>query len=202
MDMEHLSFLLLFSFVCSVLFADVPLTAEEAPVIEAGSEVPNPTLTTLKGEKKDLATLRGEAPTVLVFYRGGWCPYCTKQLSALQEVMPQLKAKGWQLIALSADKPEELKKTIDKEQLDYTLVSDSKMEAAKAFGVAFQVDDATIKKYKGYKIDLVAASGQDHQQLPVPSVFLINAEGKITYVFSNPDYKVRLSAKELLKAIE
>lgn len=175
---------------------------EEATVIEAGSQAPNPSLTTVEGEAQSLDSLRGEAPTVLVFYRGGWCPYCNRQLAALQEVLPQLKVKGWQLLALSPDKPEELKKTIENQKLDYTLVSDSKMEAAKAFGVAFQVDDATLNLYKTYNIDLVAASGQDHHQLPVPSVFLINAEGKITYVFSNPDYKVRLSAKELLKAIE
>lgn len=200
--MKFSSLLLLFPFAFSPLFAEVPLTPEEATVIEAGAQAPNPSLITLEGEAQSLDSLRGEAPTVLVFYRGGWCPYCNRQLAALQEVLPQLKVKGWKLLALSPDKPEELKKTIEKQKLDYTLVSDSKMEAAKAFGVAFQVDDATLSQYKTYNIDLVAASGQDHQQLPVPSVFLINAEGKITYVFSNPDYKVRLSAKELLKAIE
>jgi peroxiredoxin len=192
----------LLTFVLSTLFADVAMNAEDADVIQVGAETPNPALVTMDGESTPLEDLRNGTPTVIAFYRGGWCPYCNRQLSALQEIMPELKEKGWQLIALSPDKPEELKKTIAGENLEYTLVSDSKMEAAKAFGIAFQVDQPTIELYKTYKIDLVAASGEEHQQLPVPSVFLIDADGKITYAYSNPDYKVRLSSEELLKAIE
>lgn len=183
-------------------YAEVPLQAEDAKVIAAGSEVPNPALTLVEGEDISLTALRDGKPTVLVFYRGGWCPYCNRQLSALQKVMPELKEKGWQLIAVSPDKPQELAKTIKEQELDYQLVSDSKMNAAKAFGIAFQVDEPTIEKYKTYKINLIAASGEEHQQLPVPSVFLIDEDGKITFVYSNPDYKVRLSSEELLKAVE
>jgi peroxiredoxin len=199
--MKHLFLLLLFPFSFSNLFADVAADAKDVQALKAGSDAPNPALTTIEGETTRLDTLRGDQPTVLVFYRGGWCPYCNRQLSALQEVMPQLKEKGWKLIALSPDAPAELIKTMDKDELGYTLVSDSKMEAAKAFGIAFQVDQPTIKKYKTYKIDLVKASGEKHQQLPVPSVFLIDATGKITYAYSNPDYKVRLSPEVLLKEV-
>ncbi|MDF3130691.1 peroxiredoxin-like family protein [Kiritimatiellaeota bacterium B1221] len=200
--MKRLLFLLLLPFAFSPLFAEVAADAENVSVIEAGSDVPNPILIQMDGKSVKLSDLRNDEPTVVVFYRGGWCPYCNRQLSALQEVMPQLKEKGWKLIAISPDKPEELKKTLEKNELDYVLASDSRMEAAEAFGIAFQVDTPTIEKYKSYDIDLIKSSGQPHQQLPVPSVFLINAEGQITFVYSNPDYKTRLSSKELLRAAE
>jgi len=200
--MKTLSILLLLPFVFSSVFAEVPTDAQDAKVIQAGSKAPNPMLTTIGGETTSLDDLRNGKPTILAFYRGGWCPYCNRQLSALQEIMPELEEKGWQLIALSPDKPEELAKTVKNEELGYTLVSDSKMKAAKAFEIAFQVDQPTIEKYKTYKIDLIAASGEGHQQLPVPSVFLINAEGEITFVFSDPDYKKRLSNEALLEAVE
>ena len=200
--MKYLSFFLLLPFAFSTLSAEVVADAKDVSVIEAGSEAPNPNLTSIEGKSVSLDDLRGGDPTVVVFYRGGWCPYCNRQLSALQEVMPELKEKGWKLVALSPDKPEELKKTVEKNELEYALVSDSSMEAAEAFGIAFQVDTPTIEKYKTYDIDLIKSSGQPHQQLPVPSVFLVNAEGKITYVYSNPDYKTRLSPEELLKAAE
>ncbi len=200
--MKYLSFFLLLPFAFSTLSAEVVADAKDVSVIEAGSEAPNPNLTSIEGKSVSLDDLRGGDPTVVVFYRGGWCPYCNRQLSALQEVMPELKEKGWKLVALSPDKPEELKKTVEKNELEYALVSDSSMEAAEAFGIAFQVDTPTIEKYKTYDIDLIKSSGQPHQQLPVPSVFLVNAEGKITYVYSNPDYKTRLSLEELIKAAE
>lgn len=200
--MKSIPFLLLLPFAFTTLFADVAADAADVTVIKAGSEAPDPTLVTIDGTETSLSKLRGTDPTVVVFYRGGWCPYCNTHLASLQETMPQLKEKGWKLIALSPDKPEELLKTVEKQKLDYTLVSDSKMVAAEAFGVAFQLQEPMLKMLKSYKIDVVAASGEEHKQLPVPAVFLIDAEGKITFVYSNPDYKTRLSSQELLKAAE
>lgn len=33
-----------------------------------------------------------ERPTVLITFRGGWCPYCNGQLAGLRNVLPQLRA--------------------------------------------------------------------------------------------------------------
>lgn len=74
------------------------------------------------------------------------------------------------------------------------------MDAAKALEIAFKVDDATLKKYKNYGIDLEKASGEKHNLLPVPSVFIIGKDGKIKFVYTNANYKIRLSSKELMKA--
>ena len=49
-------------------------------------------------------------------------------------------------------------------------------------------------------IDLEKASGQDHLQLPVPSVFLVEPGGLIRWVYSNPDYEVRPENAALLEA--
>ncbi|MHC4519433.1 MAG: AhpC/TSA family protein, partial [Planctomycetota bacterium] len=70
-----------------------------------------------------------------------------------------------------------------------------------AFGIAFQVDDETVTKYQGYGIDLDDASGRAHHLLPVPSVFLVDAEGVIVFQYVNPDYTVRLHPDVLLAAI-
>ena len=188
------------------IYAEGINAVKESGVLESainvGDKAPDFVLANAEGKEVSLYKELEKGPVVLMWYRGGWCPYCNRQLSALQEIMPELEEKGWQLIALSPDKPEELAKTVKNEELGYTLVSDSKMKAAKAFEIAFQVDQPTIEKYKTYKIDLIAASGEGHQQLPVPSVFLINAEGEITFVFSDPDYKKRLSNEALLEAVE
>jgi peroxiredoxin len=102
------------------------------------------------------------------------------------------------MIAVSPDRPAKLTETLNEQNLSYTLLSDSPMVAAKAFGLAFQVDDATLERYKGYGIDLDNASGESHHALPVPAVFLVTPDGRITYAYTNPDYKVRLDAQEIL----
>jgi len=66
--------------------------------------------------------------------------------------------------------------------------------------VAYHLDDATIAKQKQYGVDLEATTGTTQHELPVPSVFIIDTTGTIRYVYSNPDYKVRLASDALLAA--
>jgi peroxiredoxin len=104
------------------------------------------------------------------------------------------------VIAISADRPSALAKSREKHDLGYTLYSDGSLAAARAFGIAYQLDDAEVARYAGYDIDLEAASGHSHHQLPVPSVFLVEAGGTIRWVYSNPDYEVRPDNASLLEA--
>ncbi len=86
------------------------------------------------------------------------------------------------------------------EDLGYELYSDRSMEAARAFGIAFQLDAEAVKRYEGFGIDLEAAAGRAHHQLPVPSVFLVGKGGEILWVYSNEDYRVRPENEALLEA--
>jgi peroxiredoxin len=115
-------------------------------------------------------------------------------------VESELSDLGFPVIAISADRPAKLTKSREAKGLGYTLYSDSSLTAARAFGIAFQLDDAMVAQYKGYGIDLEEASGQKHHQLPVPSVFLVEAGGTIRWVYSNPDYQVRPENAALLAA--
>jgi peroxiredoxin len=181
--------------------ADVADSAQHVQPLLVGARVPPLTLRTMGGEPFDLNEAIATRPTVLVFYRGGWCPFCNTHLGALKEAEPTIRQAGWQMLAIAPDRPEKLVETEQKHQMSYTLLSDSEMTAAKAFGIAFKVDDATLEKYKGYGIDLQAASGQNHSWLPVPAVFLVNTEGIITFEYVNPDYKVRLDPDVLIAEI-
>ena len=74
------------------------------------------------------------------------------------------------------------------------------MKAARALGIAFRMDDATLERYKGCGIDLETASGETHHLLPVPSVFIVGKDGLIKFTYVNPDYKVRVAPDVLLAA--
>lgn len=180
----------------------IPSKAEDIQPLSVGAMVPSLTLEDADGNVFDFNKAIKKQPAVVIFYRGGWCPYCNLQLGQLQTVEPNLLELGYQILAISPDRPKKLAESSDKQHLTYTLLSDSTMKAAKAFGIAFRVDDETINKYRGYGIDLEAASGQTHHLLPVPAVFIVGTDGTINYRYTNPDYKVRLSPDELLKAAQ
>jgi len=73
---------------------------------------------------------------------------------------------------------------------------------AKAFHVVYHLDDATLAKQKQYGVNLDETTGAPLHELPVPSVFIIDATGIIRYVYSNPDYTVRLASDALLVAAQ
>lgn len=104
------------------------------------------------------------------------------------------------MVAISPDRPEKLAESRRAKGLGYALLSDSRLAAARAFGIAFQLDEETRRQYARYGIDLEDASGEGHGRLPVPSVFLVEAGGAIRWVYSNPDYKVRPENQRLLEA--
>lgn len=184
------------------LFAadEIAASATDVHPLLLGSQAPDIALKTLDGKDTSLWKQMGEKPAILVFYRGGWCPYCNTQLSDLRLILKDVEALGYQVIAISPDRPEELAKTMTKDKLDYTLLSDSKAAALKAFGIAFRVDDETIKKYEGYGIDLEKASGETHHALPVPSVFIVDRAHTLQFSFTHPDYKVRVPGTVILAA--
>lgn len=140
--------------------------------------------------------------SVLVFYRGGWCPFCNLQLADLNKIENDLRELGYQMIAISIDKPEKLKESLDKHQLSYTLLSDNKAEASTAFGLAFKVSDDYNKMLLSHNMNLEEASGEKHHILPVPAVFIVDKEGVIQFEYVNPNYKARLNSEILLKVAE
>ncbi|MBI1367105.1 MAG: redoxin domain-containing protein [Planctomycetes bacterium] len=175
-------------------------SAAEIQPLELGQTIPNVKLRQPDGisvQTHDVVALK---PTVLVIYRGGWCPYCTRHLRDLAEIESQLRESGYQIVAVSPDRPEELAKSIVNEKLTYTLLSDSDIALAKAMGLAFHIDDPMYTRLKGMGMDLERASGRDHHVLPVPAVYLLDKTGTIHFAYWNPDYKTRLSGDALLAA--
>ncbi len=176
------------------MIAGVPLKPEDISPLLIGEKIPMLVLRKSSGEAFDLNKSVAQKPTILVFYRGGWCPYCTKQLSGLQEIEKDLDKMGYQVIAISTDSPENLTATVGKQKLSYTLLSDANLNAAKRFGIAF-------KGPKSYDKFLPETSGGKNvdKLLPVPSVFILGKAGTILFEYINPNMTQRISGS-LLKA--
>ncbi|MGB6123135.1 MAG: peroxiredoxin-like family protein, partial [Bacteroidota bacterium] len=93
--------------------------------LNVGSHIPDVNVATVDGSPTNLQDQVRQKPTILVFYRGGWCPYCNSQLQQLHEAEPELVRMGYQILAISADRPSKLRESVDKHSLGFTLLSDS-----------------------------------------------------------------------------
>lgn len=145
--------------------------------------------------KKELA----KGAVVLVFYRGQWCPHCNRALHQLEDSLLLIRAKGANVLTITPEKTENIAKTIRKTNASYSILHDEGLEIMKKYDVAFQVDAKTIETYKKYGIDFTEANGAANgANLPVPAVYIVNTEGKITYRFFDTDYRKRSSVKAIL----
>lgn len=179
---------------------DVPKDPFDVTPILINSTIPNSTVKTVYGEEISLLEVVKDKPTVFVFYRGGWCPYCTKHMSELAQIEDQILEMGYQIVGISVDRPEVLRATLEEIELKYTLLSDSPADALKGFGIAYQVDQATVDRYMNIGIDLEGNAGYDHHILPAPAVFIVDQDGKVNFQYVNPNYRERISGEILLAA--
>jgi peroxiredoxin len=127
-------------------------------------------------------------------------------LSELRTVVPEIRAMGFEVLFISNDRPEILYSSLknetkeDIEGLDYTILSDADLNAAVAFGTAFMAPDAMIAWLDREDKDYEDSSIANHGALAVLSVYVIDSAGMIVFDYVNANYKVRLSADDLLTA--
>jgi peroxiredoxin len=148
-----------------------------------------------------LKDLRKKGPVVVVFYRGNWCPYCSKELKRFQDSLQLLTAKGAKLIAITPEGKEGVDSTIAKTGATFPIISDEGMKISTNYGVAFKVDDRTVGRYRNAGIDLLKLNNQKEASLPVPAIYIINEDGAVTFRYFNEDYRKRASVKEILEAL-
>lgn len=168
---------------------------EDISPLLSGEKLPMAVLLDFSGKSFNLNKAISEKNTVLVFYRGGWCPYCIRQLSGLQQAMPELEKLGYQIIAVSTDDQKGLKESVSKEKLSYTLLSDADLALSKQMGIAYKAPE-------GYWAMLPKTTGGKDTALllPVPSVFILDKAGVIRFEYINPDFKTRLDPDLLIAA--
>jgi peroxiredoxin len=174
---------------------DIPSKPEDISPLLIGENIPVIKLVDATGKDFDLNSAIGRQPTILIFYRGGWCPYCNKQLSGIQEIEPELKKTGYQIIAISTDSPDNLKTSAAKNKLEYTLLSDADLNVSKQFGLAYKAPAAYDKLLP------MASGGKNLDKLlPVPAVFFVSKKGNIRFEYINVDFKQRINS-DLLKSV-
>ena len=175
----------------------IPTVAEDISPILIGETLPNANFQNAEGDYVQLKAVLEEKPTVLVFYRGGWCPYCNVQLSGLVDIEEDVLELGYQIVAISPDDYKNLQSTIENNSTKYKLLSDPNGKFIKEIGIAFKTS-SSLKEYitgKGQK-------GETSSVMPAPTVMIVDKKGVIKFEYINPNYKERISGEMLLSVLK
>lgn len=145
-----------------------------------------------------------DGPVVLIFYRGHWCPICNRHLNALQDSLSLLTDKGATVIAISPQKSEFLKRTQEKVNAGFRLLSDTDHAVAKAYGVNFEPSATEKGMYStmlGADFKMSHEDAEGEVQLPVPATYVIGKDGKVKWRHFDTDYKKRAAIRDIVQQL-
>jgi peroxiredoxin len=192
--------------VLAVMDAEIGrLAASDLAVraFKAGDTVPDFILPDAQGQLVRLHSLLRNGPLVMVFYRGGWCPYCNLHLRGFQRVLPRLQELGAQIVAISPQLPDNSLSTQEKNKLAFPVLSDAGNKVARQFGIVFELSDKLLEWYRQFGHPLEEANGEGgKRELPVPATFLVDRKGIIRLAHVDVDYTRRLDPDDVIGTLK
>lgn len=170
----------------------------EVTGLQVGEKAKDFSLTDTFGNEVNLYTELGKGPVVLTFYRGGWCPFCNRQLKAYQDILPQIHAAGAELIAISPQLPDQSLTAREKISLEFMVLSDIKGNVSSAYNLLYEVPEELKQLYLNIGIDLTEYNGTDQWILPVPATFMIDESATVRFAYVNPNFMTRVEPEDIL----
>ena len=169
---------------------------------EPGSALPDGDLLDAGGQRTTLAQHLGGKPAVLVFYRGGWCPYCNITLRTYQaQLVPALAERGISLVAIGPEAPDGSLSTKESKELTFTVLSDPGNQIAGQLGILTAPSDGARAAQLQLGLDLTQVNGDGTTGLPMPTVIIAGADGVIRWIYVHPDYTTMTEPGQVLQAV-
>lgn len=173
--------------------------AEQA--LGVGDQFPDAELIDAHGDKVSLSALLKNGPTIINFYRGEWCPYCNLEINAFQRMLPEIKAKGAQMVAISPQTPDKSLTVEEKNELEFPVLSDIGNKLARALGLVFDLPEVLKTAYTNFGFALPDYNGDQSWTLPIPATYVVDGNGLITYAFVDADYSQRAEPQDVLDTV-
>jgi peroxiredoxin len=170
--------------------------------LKTGDRAPAVVLGNARGDTVDVGALLKNGPVIVSFYRGGWCPYCNFELRAFQQILPEIKAVGAALVAISPEKPDDTLSTAEKNVLSFEVLSDVGQKVGRAFGLVYDFSDELKSAYKEFGIDIPGKNGAEDWALPISATYVIDRDGTIIYAYTDADYRDRAESADVLQVLK
>lgn len=182
-------------------FAEVAESGVLESALREGDMAPMFSLPGATGDTVALGELLARGPIVIVWYRGGWCPYCNIQLNDMQVVLPRLRELGAELVAISPEMPDSALSTKERSALAFPVLSDPGNEIARQFGIVYSIPADVRQAFEGM-LDIPSYNGDSSWELPLAVTYVIDRDGVIRYAFVDPDYRKRAEPSAVIAALQ
>ncbi len=149
---------------------------------ELGQPAPDFTTLNQREEEVSLSDLKGKK-VVLYFYPKAMTPGCTVQACGLRDTQKELEDRNVVVLGLSPDAPKRLQKFIDRDELNFDLLSDEDHSIAEKYGVW------AMKKFMGREFMGV------HR-----ITFIIDEDGKLVHIMEK--VKTKTHHDDLIAALD
>jgi peroxiredoxin len=167
-----------------------------------GDRMPDGNLLDAAGQPTSLAEALASRPGVIVFYRGGWCPYCNIALRTYQaQLVPALADRNIPLVAISPQTPDGSLSTKETKDLTFTVLSDPGNQIAGQLGILTGPSDGARAAQLQLGLDLTKVNADGTTTLPMPAVIVVDASAVIRWIDVRRDYTTRTEPDQVLQAI-
>jgi peroxiredoxin len=178
------------------------VAGEPSGVAQPGTRLPDGELLDAVGQPATLAQTLSGKPAVIVFYRGGWCPYCSIALRTYQaQLVPALAERGISLIAISPQTPDGSLSAKEAQELTFTVLSDPGNQIAGQLGILTAPSDGARAAQLQLGLDLTRVNADRTTGLPMPTVVIADADGVIRWIDVHPDYTTMAEPGQVLQAV-
>jgi peroxiredoxin len=190
------------------LLADIERSIEEVRAsgildraLHEGDLAPAFTLPNAGGRPVALKDVLRRGPAIVTFYRGVWCPYCNLELRAYQRLLPEIRAVGGDLIAISPQTPDNSERTASSNVIGFEVLSDHGNEVAAEFGIAYPTPDAVRRTTAMFGVDIDVINGVENSELPISATYVVGSDRRIVLASVEVDFRRRLEPAEALAAL-
>lgn len=142
-----------------------------------------------KGERLDSSTLEGQS-AVILFVRGGWCPFCSAQVRDLTAYYKSIVDHGARLILVTPKPLETTRRVAEFFEVDFDFWLDEDLAIAKSLKL---VQEGGVPK--GW-------DGEYGHDTVWPTALVVDAGGTIRFTELSKHIVDRPNPRKLLKALE
>lgn len=116
--------------------------------------------------------------------------------------MPQIRAEGASLVAISPEYPDNSLTLVEKHHLEFPVLTDADLRVSRQFGIVFEFPPSLDSLYQAFGNDIRAHNHSDRAELPLPATYVVDTSGVIRYAYLNVDYTYRAEPAEVLAALK
>lgn len=151
----------------------------QAPGLQVGAVLPDFNLEDTEGQVITSASFRG-SPTLLMFYRGNWCPLCVAQVREIAEQYRELQSRGVKVILVSPQPADNTRELAQRFDAPMTFAVDRDCAAAKQLNIFHDNAVPSNAGLDGYDSDSV-----------YPTVVVTDDDNRVIWSDLTDNYRVR-----------